>query len=256
MRFDVNLGFDKLLLDKGQVNSTSLISQETNSQKSGISAEQTNFYLEQTDISGGDKLDPYRVDTRQGPGESGWVCYVHVRPVSTGIHYGLCDIQYIFIYAYNGDLLTGSADSAHEADMEHITIRIEKDMSTVHQIYYAAHNNEGRWYSPQVTGSTTDGYSRTADGRPIVYSALGSHASYPSAGVKVRGMVLPADRTSEGGLEWDCLPDIVNLGEKSYPREGMEWLQYSGRWGEIGAVGYTSGPYGPVYQDWWLSDPD
>ena len=256
MRFDVNLGFDKQLLDKGQVDSASLISQETNNQISGLSAEPTNFFLEQTDISGGDKLDPYRVGTRIGPGESGWACYAHVKPVSTGVHYGLYDIQYIFFYAYNGDLLTGSADSAHEADVEHITVRIEKDINTVHQIYFAAHNNEGKWYSPRATDSSPDGYSITGDGRPIVYSALGSHASYPSAGVKDRGILLPADKTGEGGLEWDCLPNVINLGEKSYPRQGMEWIQYSGRWGEIGAVGYTSGPYGPAYQDWWNSDPE
>ena len=47
----------------------------------------------------------------------------------------------------------------------------------------------------------------------------------------------------------------MNLGEILYPVVGMVWIQYSGRWGEVGEVGWTTSPYGPAYQDWWNEDP-
>ncbi len=246
LRFDVELGFDKAFLGLSQVDNSRLISQRYKDQFSGLSAVPTDFFLEQTDANGGDGLDDYRLATRVGTVASGWTCYARIRPVSSGS----CDIQYIFFYAYNGDLLTGTLDSAHEADMEHITVRLNNNYSSVEKIYYAAHDGEGKWYLPSTPGDLL----LTSDGRPVVYSALDSHASYPAAGEIDRGY-LPSDRTSEGGFSWDCQFGLVNLGEKDYPRPGQEWLQYSGRWGEIGEVGFTKGPYGPAYQSWWDGDP-
>jgi hypothetical protein len=252
MRFEVQLGFDHQLLDKGEVNITNLISQRDHNQASGLSAKPTDFFLEQTDAGGGDELDSYREETREGTGASGWTCYAHVRPVSISTY----DIQYIFFYAYNGDLLPTPAESAHEADFEHITVRVSADLKTIEKIYYAAHDDEGKWYYLSNGTGTDDGYTLTADGRPVVYSAVDSHASYPRAGQFDRGLSLPADETGEGGPVWDCINNVVNAGEKEYPRAGMEWIQYSGRWGEIGEVGFTSGPYGPAYQGWWIIDPE
>jgi hypothetical protein len=248
LRFDVNLGFDHSYLDIGKVSNSSLISQSDGSQSSGLSDAPSSFFLEQTDANGGDSLDAFRAATRQGPGSAGWICYAHVRPVSSGT----CDIQYIFFYAYNGDLMSGTLDSAHEADMEHITVRVIDGYSSIGRVYYAAHDGEGKWYLPP--SGDVAGYPVTSDGRPVVYSALDSHASYPVAGNIDRGY-LPSDKTAEGGLFWDCRSSVVNLGEKTWPRSGMEWLQYSGRWGEVGEVGFTKGPYGPAYQAWWDGDP-
>lgn len=249
LRLDVNLGFDRSFLGIGEIDNSSLISQHDKDQSSGLSASPTGFFLEQTDVNGGDSLDVFRTATRYGPGSPGWVCYAHVRPLSSGA----CDIQSIFFYAYNGDLLAGTMDSAHEADMEHITVRVKEDFVTIEKVYYAAHDGEGKWYFPSSDNNT--GYSVTSAGRPVVYSALDSHASYPTAGVIDRGIYLPSDKTGNGGLVWDCRTNVVNLGEKAYPRPGQEWLHYSGHWGEIGEVGYTKGPYGPAYQEWWDGDP-
>jgi hypothetical protein len=248
MRFDVSLGLDKQLLDKGSVNPGSLIAQANKGQMSGLSAAPTDFFLEQTDASGGDDYDAYRAETRKGPAPAGWTCYAHVRPAAN--HPDMYDIQYIFFYAYNGDMLATAAESAHEADMEHITIRVEKDRQTVQKIYYAAHSGEGRWYDRGANG-----YSVTADGRPIVYSAINSHASYPWAR-RIDRTLLPDDETREGGVDWDCRQNVANLGEEDRPRAGMQWLQYSGRWGEIGETDIASGPLGPAYQSWWTADPE
>jgi hypothetical protein len=242
MRFDVSMGLDKQLLNKGNVTVTGLLSQTQQGQTSGLSAKPSDFFLEQTDASGGDNLDSYRQETRQGSGQAGRVCYAHVRPAPAGTHPGEYDIQYVFFYAYNGDLLKTSAETAHEADMEHITVRVGKDHNTIDQIYYAAHDAEGKWYGRQTAPGMQDGYSVNAEGRPVVYSAVNSHASYPWAGAKVRGNGLPDDVTGDGGSEWDTMSNAMNVGEKSYPRHGMLWIQYSGRWGELGTTSFTGGP--------------
>ena len=256
IRFNVPLGIDDQILNKGKVTISSLIIQADRGQISGLSASSSNFFLEQTDTSGGDALDSYRQETRKGTGEDGWVCYAHVRPAPTDTYAGMYDVQYIFFYAYNGDLLPSKAESAHEADMEHITVMVKKDLNTIYKVYYAAHDGEGHWYNLQTSNGVRDGYAITTDGRPIVYSALNSHASYPWAGNWDRGNVLPHDETVDGGSVWDCRQNVTNLGEKLYPFEGMQWIQFSGRWGEIGEFSFTSGPCGPAYQDWWDSEQE
>ena len=254
MSFDVRLGIDPQILQPHAVTSTNLLCQTNGGQVSGLCASPTNFFLEQTDASGKDSLDTYRKQTRTGNERNDWVCYAHVR-FAPGKYQGTYDIQYIFFYAYNGDMAWGPVESAHEADFEHITVRLDADLKTILGIYYSAHDGEGKWYSQPSSPDVKDGYSITADGHPIVFSGLDSHASYPWSGQWKRSGK-PDDFTKDGGLEWDCRTKVVNLGEKAFPREGMEWLQYSGRWGEIGQFSWTCGPYGPAYQDWWNADPD
>jgi len=253
MIFAVNFGFDKQVLDKGKVTLTSLISQSYNNQYSGLSTSHTDFFLEATDISGGGSLDDYRMETRTGLPSQEWVCYARVRQSPGNI--SSYDIQYIFYYAYNGDLVIGPLNTEHESDFEHITVRVFKDQNTISQIYYAAHDNEGKWYKMQTSPGAQDGYSITADGHPVVYAALNSHASYPWAGKWQRNN-LPDDHTAGDGLIWDCRLSVQNLGEKNYPAKDMQWIQYSGHWGEIGTQGFTTGPLSPAYQQWWDSDPE
>jgi len=254
MAFDVRLGTDDQILPPGQVTCGSLVAQTNKGQVSGFCASQTPFFLEQVDASGKDSLDTYRQETRKGSPQTDWVCYAHVR-FAPSSHAGMYDVQYIFFYAYNGDMAWGPVESAHEADFEHITVRVESDLKTVHAVYYAAHDGEGKWYSQASSPGATDGYSMTAQSRPIVFSGLDSHASYPWAAQWKRSGK-PDDFTEEGGTIWDCAGKVVNLGEKGLPRAGAGWLQYSGRWGEIGQFSWTTGPYGPAYQSWWGSDPE
>ena len=251
LRYDVSFGLDDQLLGKGQVNITSLLSQSDRGESSGLSADSTNFFLEQTDVIGGDNLDAYRTQTRAGTAASDWICYIHVRP-APGVG-GMIDLQYIFFYPYNGDLLPGDQlESAHEADFEHITVRVNGDGVTIYKIFYSAHGNDGKWYDQASAVGAPDGYS-LSDGRPVVYSAVDSHASYPWEGTWVRNN-LPDDYTSSGGPSWDTVASVSNVGEKAYPAAGAEWIQYSGHWGEIGSVIFTTGPYGPAYQGWWGED--
>jgi hypothetical protein len=255
MRFDISYRPDEQILETGSVNLESLISQTCHDQVSGLAMAPSNFFLEQTDGNGGDNLDKYREETRKGTEPAGWVCYAHVRSVQPNIHPDMYDVQYIFFYAYNGDIAQGSIESAHEADFEHITVRVEEDLNTIYQIYYSAHDGEGRWYNQQTFVGIENGYSLNEVGRPIVYSAINSHASYPWAGRWDRGSIeKPVEVPSDGGFEWDCRQNVANLGEKLHPRKDMQWIHYSGRWGEIGEMNWTTGPYGPAYQNWWNSE--
>jgi hypothetical protein len=254
MRFNVKGRLDDQILKQGEVNTLTLITQSNRDQFSGLTAAPTDFFLEHTDKGGGDHLDDYRSQTRNGTSSSCWVCYTHVRPAPAEQYQGMYDVQYIFFYAYNGDMVWGTIESAHEADFEHITVRVEDDLKTIHRIYYSAHDVEGRWYARETSPGAKDGYGVTEEGRPLVYSALDSHASYPWPGEWDR-IRMPNDFTRDGGPEWDCKTNIINLGEKLFPMEDVNWLQYSGHWGEIGEARWTTGPYGPAYQSWWDVDP-
>ena len=254
MAFNVRLWFDNQILEWGKVNLSTLNSQFNSEQSSGLMENPTAFFLEQIDKNGGDNLDDYREKTREGPGPSDWVCYAHMRPVQKDLDPPMYDIQYIFFYGYNGDIGWGFIESGHEADFEHITVRIEGDLKTVKQIYFSAHGGEGKWYQKKSSG-LTEGYTLAYDGRPIVYSAKYSHACYPWAEKWDRRRNFD-DFTKDGGLEWNCKSSVVNLGEKLYPNQNMQWIQYSGHWGEIGEAGWTTSPVGPAYQDWWNEDPE
>lgn len=176
--------------------------------------------------------------TRLGAPSNDWTCYAHVRRApGSSTQY---DVQYWFFYPYNGALAAGAG--GHEGDWEHITVRVWDDGTTISEVYYSAHNDEGQWYPAWQL-------SYTGDGRPVAYSAVNSHASYPWADTWDRNN-LPDDQTADGGPAWDCRRGVWNVGEYGRPlNKGRYWLNYSGRWGEIGEI--FSGPWGPAYQAYW-----
>jgi hypothetical protein len=243
MRFHHSGCSDDQILGKGGVDPWN-ISAQSHRNKSGIfcshsgttefsdlRTEKSRFFLQIPN-------DASESTTRLGAPQAEWTCYAHVRhaPGSNAF-----DIQYWFYYPYNGDL---AGNGSHEGDWEHVTVRTN-DAASVLQVYYAAHDGEGRWY-------TTYEISLSAGTRPYVYSAWHSHASYPRAGTWNRSFPLPADYANDGGPAWDCRTRLVNMGEKGRPLDGKTWLNYSGRWGEIGPV--FSGPFGPALQGSWNGD--
>ncbi len=131
----------------------------------------------------------------------------------------------------------------HEGDWEHIEIKLGSDDKAI-EIYHSSHEGEQMpvpWASVRKVPGTE---------HPIIYSAKGSHASYPTSGQQSRPWVdvpkvpvplpvfiLTPDFTDEGPAwkTWELLADVF----------AQPWYGYEGAWGEVGEFGMTTGPLGP-----------
>lgn len=167
---------------------------------------------------------------------TGWRAYVHVK--SSVVVTGGYDIQYWFFYPYND----AAADFNHEADWEHITVTADS-AGNFQSAWYAQHDSGVRYTASQL---------RWVNGtHPVVYSAQGTHASYPGPGTW-DGPVVP-DYAADGGPVWTTESNLLNVGERSAPLNSALFLKYGGRWGEIGEFDFTSGPPTPSFQGSWNS---
>jgi Vacuolar protein sorting-associated protein 62 len=145
-------------------------------------------------------------------------------------------LQYWFFYLYN-DAQLGGRFGLHEGDWEMIQLRMagsEPDVAV-----YAQHDGCERSDWAEV--------ERSDDGSPLVYSGLGSHASYFRAGIYRRHIFDSAD----GGRPGEKLT-LAFLDEHPPP-----WLRWEGRWGgthpRIQKVESDS-PSGPAQHRQW-NDP-
>lgn len=246
---------DVQILNLGEVNMQTLISQSSGGQHSGQGSTATDFFLQ---------IRENENQTRKGD-LSVADCYVHFRPapqsdmiVGLGFLQGLSgltidvpqkknafDIQYWFFYPYNGDIVPGAVKGGeHEGDWEHITVRTSRGFQNIMEVFYSRHDFEGVWLQPGE-------FSVNSEGRPIVFSAINSHASYATPGRQERPVPLP-DRTQDGGPRWETWKNIKAVGEINNPIGGQFWIRYTGRWGEIGP--FSSGPFGPAFQGKWEAD--
>jgi hypothetical protein len=182
-------------------------------------------------------LQPPDDAVHNGAPSTEWRTYVHSKKSS--LVTGGYDIQYWFFYPYNDSV----ASVNHEGDWEHITVTTDS-AGNFYSAWYAQHGGGTRYSASQLRWNGT---------HPIVYSADGSHASYPTVGefpTEVSGFY---DYTYDGGPVWQTWNNWVNVGEKSYPRNGQSFIKYGGRWGEVGEFDDTSGPQGPSFQGSWNS---
>lgn len=165
----------------------------------------------------------------------------------------------------------------HESDWEHVTVRIDEN-GAILGVYYSAHA-EGRWRFQQgALGSPSSNCYQLVGTRPVVYSALESHALYPQEGTISRLGGFADDYTAQGQL-WDPLDDattrnpmgrLVNIGNDiNNPPVGAEWIQYPGLWGKPGGGGgvyvewfgtdlqeYADGKQGPAQRSQWTDGDD
>jgi len=176
------------------------------------------------------------------------------------------DVFYWFFYPYNQgkqvciglDTPAGCAGEYerfgnHVGDWEHIAIRFVDNLPA--RVFYSQHSG-GKEFA------FGDKRVNLAGWRPLVYSANGSHASYPNLGVHVyrelpNGGVL-ADDTAAGQL-WDTAPALVPF---RWQRPGsyagsLAWLNITSRWGNpksgceisepiTGECVLNDGPTGPA----------
>jgi len=197
---------------------------------------ETSFFLEDVDV----ESRRGELDTR------GWVTYVH----SYRNRRGGVTLQYWRAYAWNGASV-GPMDLGHGGDWEGIAVHLNSRLLP-ETVTYLEHSG--------IVDQTHN--VRWEGGRPVIWSEAGGHSSYamgPAEGAarSVRqetwtgGRVVwfdGADRGASGGL--------LNVGEKTSPRNGQVFIKYSGLWGSIGRLFITSGYWGPAFNETGAQCPD
>ncbi len=198
---------------------------------------------------------------------------------------GVVDAFYMYFYAFNlGLTVLGQVLGDHVGDWEHTMLRFtngtptsmwfsQHDVCIYHHVSPAARLLTAR-QSGQVF--TYDAVSKNGS-RPIVYSAIGSHANFAVPGTHSRNIatVIVNDFTSAGPL-WDpalsayyyaYTPTSAKNGTftPSDASTPSAWLEYLGRWGDKQYPDsdprqvnfynlsvewkYGSGPTGPLDKD-------
>lgn len=158
-------------------------------------------------------------------------------------------VAYWFFYPYSSPVkawqMGKRRDAAHEGDWENVTVHVVDGIPQ--HIAYFAHGD------PVICDWRDAPRER---GHPVVYSAWGSHASYPTAGLH------PPVDFAEAGLRWDSARDLHPLpaaGDGTRLKQTSEdpevsWYGYGGGWGRVGKAAAakplpgakeTTGPLGP-----------
>ena len=159
-------------------------------------------------------------------------------------------LQYWFFYYYN------DYNNLHEGDWEGIQLLFE--VGSVAEALATDPVSVG--YSQHFGGEIADwdGPKLQRDGaRPIVYPAVGSHASYFSStlflgrsgsqGFGCDNTEGPSDRVDPAVV---VLPTTVDG-----PDDPFAWLAFEGRWGERQSEPFN-GPTGPAQKDRWTAPID
>jgi hypothetical protein len=192
-------------------------------------------------------------------------CYAYPHQVERDGH-SYIEIPYLIYYGYNGiprsrnplwdAFFQWQQFGIHEGDWEHINVILDQETKNITGIFYAAHGQgEARYYTQEGTSlevdpSLDDGY-KLRDGRPVVFSALETHASYNRTGFLARSAhrslieifasithILPSDKTAMG-LHLDC-KEMGRL--QTFHQKEKTWADYQGDYG---------GPTGPGGKSFW-----
>ena len=144
----------------------------------------------------------------------------------------------------------------HEGDWERIVVRLDRNENPI-GVEYFQHNCDGKLVDWSVMGLNGHLFNET---HPIVYSALGSHASYfevPLSG----GYLFPCfsgppafDLVADGGAQWETWLSLRNVDVEGRPWYGESGTGgYGGAWGEVGSRipgtdWSNTGPLGPPWK--------
>jgi hypothetical protein len=154
-------------------------------------------------------------------------------PIFTGtpVYFELVDrrfVTYWFFYGFSAPAALaypgGFNSAAHEGDWERITVRLDS-LDLPLEVAYFEHGG-----APLILPWSS---VSKLDGHPVVFSAQGSHASYPRADVYPDNF----DRTRAGFIwpTWDEVADVRK----------QPWYGFGGAWGRVGRYSDFTGPLGP-----------
>jgi len=137
-------------------------------------------------------------------------------------------LTFWFFYGFN-DAPGGGAFN-HEGDWERLNI----ELGPANQPRRVVYHQHG--YACILPWAEV---RRSPDGHPLVYSAIGTHASYPHPGdFDIKQSPFGTDHAAAGGPDWKTWTEALEV-------TGRPWYGYGGGWGEVGTWGYSTGPAGP-----------
>ncbi|WPH00455.1 putative vacuolar protein sorting-associated protein tda6 [Acrodontium crateriforme] len=198
---------------------------------------------------------------------------------------GTVDAFWFFFYSYNlGQTVFNIRFGNHVGDWEHTLVRFKDGQP--HEVFLSEHTF-GEAYSwsamekylpnPDGSGTMLGTFSNItaarAAKRPVVFSAVGSHAMYGTPGL--HPYILPwgllHDQTDRGPL-WDPSLNVRSFTYNSTnqeirsstrnPKAPVGWFNYAGHWGDkyyplsdprqyrfAGQYHYVNGPSGPKFKN-------
>jgi hypothetical protein len=184
-------------------------------------------------------LDDVARAFRRGEADSTqWRTYVHSYKNTDG---GV-SLQYWRAYAWNEASLAG-LDFSHGGDWEAVTVHLDAALRPA-MVAYLQHTGIA-YYCDRVRWEGT---------HPIVYSEEGSHSSAPDRRAlastrTIRQETWTSGRTMWFGGELRASGSLVNVGERSRPRNRQAFIQYAGLWGAVRRLFITSGYWGPAFNE-------
>ncbi|CAL0326323.1 unnamed protein product [Lupinus luteus] len=160
--------------------------------------------------------------------------YIHVKPMFGST---FTDIAMWVFYPYNGPsrakvkfikTIKLGKIGEHVGDWEHVTLRVSNFNAQLWEVYFSQHN-KGIW----VEASQLEFQNGN---KPVVYSSLHGHASYPHVGLNLLGDdgngIGIRDDTDNGGMVMD-MGEFELVSAEYLGSEVIEppWLNYFREWG-------------------------
>ena len=156
-------------------------------------------------------------------------------------------IRYWFWYRYNDMQGVPLGIGKHVGDWEHVEVRLYDSTKPEDAIWLLSNHFEARLAS---LSKVLEGFVREeailTKGQIHIWSALGTHANYPSPLSKPRCYVrFFCDKIADDGSIWNTQENLVVLNETNF-------RNFKGRWGDKKA------PRGPAneYNNRWRNAPN
>jgi hypothetical protein len=221
---------------RGPLKQSDLLSKSVQTSEGALVSDKTRSRLKLRTFFLEDLQVPYRSGLMVAPAE--WVTYVHSYPNDLG---GVT-LQYWRAYVWNSARFL-FVDVGHGGDWEGISVVLDA-AHTPARVAFLGHNGIGyEERRVQWKGS-----------HPLVWVENGSHASLPESPEPGRRWI--AQETWTGGSVTWSTGDIrgnsgglTNVGERTRPRNGQYFIQYSGLWAAPHQFFFTSGYWGPAFNE-------
>lgn len=176
--------------------------------------------------------------------------------------HGIVDAFWFYFYSYNlGNLVFNIRFGNHIGDWEHSLVRFQHGEPKI--VFFSEH-----FFGQAYSYDTVEKIGK----RPVVYSAVGTHAMYAQPGYHpyILPLGLLHDQTDRGPL-WDpamnCLKYTYDVKNDSLTPDNRtadaptEWFFFNGHWGDklyplsdarqyefVGQYHYVTGPLGPRWK--------